>query len=158
MSPGSVRSTCGAVHVSVMTATLALASLIRPRWRHNVVMRGTSHHPRVHGSRPLLEQRVQFARGHWQREEQAGAVRSAGWWEAVTVTWSPAAAPGRRPGLWHRALATAVDTATPVVAEFVVTSARRLLERQRGTRMALPSSRRQLPMAARALPGPDRPR
>jgi hypothetical protein len=101
---------------------------------------------------------VQFTRGHWQREEQAGAVRSAEWWEAVTVTWSPAAAPGRRPALWHRALATAVDTVTPVVAEFVVTSARRLLERQRGTRMALPSSRRQLPMAARALPGPDQPR
>jgi hypothetical protein len=101
---------------------------------------------------------VQFARGHWQHEEQAGAVRSAGWWEAVTVTWSPAAAPGRRAPLWRRALATAVDTVTPVVAELVVTRARHLLERQLGTRLALPSSRRQLPATVRALRGPDQPR
>jgi hypothetical protein len=110
----------------------------------------------------LLEQRVQFARGHWRREEESGAVRSAGWWEAVSVTWSPAAAPGHRPRLWHRALATAVDTITPaitpVITELVVASARHLLERQRGLRMALPSPRRQLPVPARALPRSDQPR
>ena len=121
-------------------------------------MRDTSDHPRAHGSWPLLEQRVQFARGHWHREEEAGAIRSAGWWEAVTVTWSPAAAPGRRSPLWHRALATAVDTVTPVIAEFMVASARHLLERQRGTRAALPAFRRQLPAPARALSRSDQPR
>ena len=36
--------------------------------------------------------------GHWRREEQASAIRSAGWWEAVRGTWSPAATPERRPG------------------------------------------------------------
>ena len=35
-----------------------------------------------------LERRVQFARGQWWREEDAGAIRSAGWWESVTITWS----------------------------------------------------------------------
>jgi hypothetical protein len=34
-------------------------------------------------------ERVQVARGHWRREEQAGAIGSTGWWESVTVTWSP---------------------------------------------------------------------
>jgi hypothetical protein len=127
-------------------------------------MNGSNDHPQqAHGShRPLLEQRVQFSRGHWHREEAAGAVRSAGWWEAVTVTWSPAAAPapGYRPRIWHRALATAADAITPVITELAVASAqalavesaRRWLERQRGTRMALPPSRRQLPTAPRALP------
>jgi hypothetical protein len=121
-------------------------------------MRGTSDHPRAHGSWPLLEQRVQFARGHWHREEEAGAIRSAGWWEAVTVTWTPTAAPGRRPRIWHQALATAVDTVTPAIAELVVASARHFLERQRGTRVALPSFRRQLPTPTRALPRSDQPR
>jgi hypothetical protein len=118
-------------------------------------MDGFSDHSRAHGSqRPLLEQRVQFSRGHWHREEAEGAVRSAGWWEAVSVTWSPAAAPApaHRPRLWHRALATAIDAITPVVTELAIASARHLLERQRGTRMALPPSRRQLPTTPRALP------
>jgi hypothetical protein len=127
-------------------------------------MRDADDQLRAGGSRPpLLQQRVQFARGHWRREEESGAVRSAGWWEAVSVTWSPAATPGHRPGLWHRALAIAVDTITPAItpiaAELVVASARHLLERQRGLRTALPSPRRQLPAAAaRALPGSDQPR
>jgi hypothetical protein len=111
---------------------------------------------------PWFEQRVQFARGHWRREEESGAVRSAGWWEAVSVTWSAAAAPSYRPRLWHRALATAVDTMTPaitpVIAELAVAGARRWLERQRGARMLLASPRRQLPAPARALPRPDQPR
>jgi hypothetical protein len=122
-------------------------------------MGSSNDHLRTHGSqRPLLEQRVQFSRGHWHREEAAGAVRSAGWWEAVTVTWSPAAASGpsqHRARLWHRALATAVDAVTPVITELAVAGARHLLERQRGTRMALPPSRRQLLAAPRALPRSD---
>jgi hypothetical protein len=131
--------------------------------RHNVVMRGPNDQFRAGGSQsPLLQQRVQFSRGHWRREEESGAVRSAGWWEAVSVTWSPAATPGHRPSLWHRALATAVDTITPaitpVIADLVVARARHLLERQRGARMALSSPRRQLPTAARALPRSDQPR
>src|SRR6266699_5746858 len=116
-------------------------------------MRGSSRHSWVHGSQRLrLEQRVQLSRGHWRREEADGAIRSAGWWEAVTVTWSPAAAPGHRPPLWHRALAAAVDTIAPSIAELVAASARHLLERQRGPRVIVRSSRRQLPTAARALP------
>jgi hypothetical protein len=126
-------------------------------------MNGPNHQPRAGGSRPpLLQQRVQFSRGHWRREEESGAVRSAGWWETVSVTWSPAATPGHRPPLWHRALASAVDTITPaitpVIAELAVASARRWLERQRGPRLALPSARRQLPAPARALPPSDQPR
>jgi hypothetical protein len=121
-------------------------------------MRGSSGHRRVHGSQRLwLKQQVQLSRGHWRRDEADGAIRSAGWWEAVTVTWSPAATPGHHPRLWHRALAAAVDTIAPSVAELVAASARHLLERQRGTRLVVHSSRRQLPGAARALPRPGKP-
>jgi hypothetical protein len=123
-----------------------------------VVMRGSSGHRRVHSSQRLwLKQQVQLSRGHWRHDEADGAIRSAGWWEAVTVTWSPAATPGHRPRLWHRALAAAVDTIAPSVAELVAASARHLLERQRGTRLVVDSSRRQLPGAARALPRPGKP-
>src|SRR5262245_39369277 len=116
-------------------------------------MRSRSHHSWVRGSQRLwLEQQVQLSRGHWRREEADGAIRSAGWWEAVTVTWSPAATPGHRPPLWHRALAAAVDTIAPSVAELVAASARHLLERQRAPRVVVHSSRRQLPGATRALP------
>jgi hypothetical protein len=119
-------------------------------------MRGNSGHPGAHGSSQLrLEQRVQFSRGHWRYEAEAGAIRSAGWWESVTVTCSPAATPEQRPPLWHRALAVAVDAIAPSVAELVAASARHLLERRRGTRTAFPSSWRQLPAAARALPRSD---
>lgn len=122
-----------------------------------MVMRGSKGSPRVHGGHRLwLEQQVQLSRGQWRREEADGAIRSAGWWEAVTVTWSPAAAPAQRPRLWHRALATAVETIAPSVAELVVASARQLLDRQRGTRAPVHSSRRQLPAPARALPPPDK--
>jgi hypothetical protein len=99
---------------------------------------------------------VQLSRGQWRRDEADGAIRSAGWWEAVTVTWSPAAVPGQRPRLWHRALAAAVDTIAPSVAEFVAASARHVLERQRGKRAVVHSARRQLPRAARALPRPGK--
>ena len=73
---------------------------------HNVVMRGAKDQPRTRGSHRLwLEQHVQLSRGHWRREEGAGAIRSAGWRESVTVTWLstttpervPAAAPHWRP-------------------------------------------------------------
>jgi hypothetical protein len=114
-------------------------------------MRGTNDQPGTRGGQWLgLEQRVQFARGQWRREE--GAVRSAGWWEAVTVTWSATAKSEERPRLWHRALAAAVDAVAPSAAELVATSARRLLARQGGTRAVLSSARRQLPTAAKALP------
>src|SRR5208282_774199 len=42
-------------------------------------------------SRPQAHEREPF------RPAQHRAIRSAGWWEAVSVTWSPAATPGRRP-------------------------------------------------------------
>jgi|SRR5262245_3235223 len=123
--------------------------------RHNVVMRDRGSHPRIDSSQRLWrEKRVQIARGHWRRDEAGGAIRSAGWWEAVTVTWSPAATPGHRPPLWHRTLAAALDTIAPSIAELVAASARQLLERQRGARVTAHSSRRQLPTAARALPRP----
>src|SRR5215471_14341381 len=121
-------------------------------------MRSSSHHSWAQGSHRLwLEQRVQLSRGHWRREEADGAIRSAGWWEAVTVTWSPAATPGHRPHLWHRALAAAVDTIAPSVAELVAAGARHLLERQLGTRVVVHSSWRQLAGTAGALPRPGKP-
>jgi hypothetical protein len=120
-------------------------------------MRGSSRHHWVHGGEQLwLEQRVQLSRGHWRREEADGAIRSAGWWEAVTVTWSPTAIPGRPPPLWQRALAAAVDTIAPSVAELAATGARHLLERQRGRRVVVHSSRRQLPMATQTYPRPGK--
>jgi len=119
-------------------------------------MRGGKEHTRAAG--PRLEQRVQFARGHWHREDQAGATRSAGWWESVTVTLSPAAAPSRPPSLVQRALATAVDTIVPALAEAAVASGWRLLDQRRRARAVLPSLRRQLPAGGRALPRPARDR
>jgi hypothetical protein len=116
-----------------------------------MVMRGGADHPRARGAQERrLEQRVQFSRGHW-RQEQAGAIRSAGWWESVTVTWSPAAAPERGPRLLHRALASAFDALAPSIAEFAAASARGLIERQRGRGTALPS-RRPLFAVARRRP------
>jgi len=66
------------------------------RWRrHTVVMPGSYGHSRAHGSqRRWLEPRVQAVTGHWRRDEADGAIRSEGWWEAVTVTWSRPAAAG----------------------------------------------------------------
>jgi hypothetical protein len=48
----------------------------------------------------------------------------------VTVTWSPAPAPDRRPAILPRALAAAADMIVPVLAEVAVTSTRRLLQRR----------------------------
>ena len=62
--------------------------------------------------------------------------------------------PNARSGRSWRApaLAAAVDTIAPSVAELVAASARHLLERQRGTRLVVRSSRRQLPGPPRHSP------
>lgn len=95
--------------------------------------------------------RVQLSRGHWRREDAGDAIRSAGWWEAVTVTWSPAPAPGRRPALLQRALAAA-DMIAPVLADVAVASTRRMLDRRQRAHPVASSLRRQLISAARELP------
>lgn len=61
---------------------------------------------------------------------QGGCHPQRGWWESVTVTWSPAPAPDRRPAVLPRALGAAAGTIAPVLADVAVASARRLLERQ----------------------------
>jgi hypothetical protein len=130
----------------------------RRRWRvHNVVMRDAHDHGRAGQSQVFwLARRVQLSRGQWSRYEQAGAIRSAGWWESVTVTWSPTAPPEHPPPLLRRALAAAFDTTAPLIAEALAAGARRLLEhRPRGRTEIATSRRRQLPTAARALPRPD---
>lgn len=122
-----------------------------------MAMRGAKDYRRARDSqRPGLEQRVQFSRGQWRRDERAGAIRSAGWWESVTVTWSPAAAPERHPPLWSRALAAAFDMIAPSMAELAATSARRWLDGRHRRLTAIPSSRRPLPATGgRALPRPE---
>jgi hypothetical protein len=103
------------------------------------------------------EQRVQFARGGWRSEDSTSAVRAAGWWESVTVTWTPAPAPpGRRSVLLNRALAAAVDLIVPALADLAAAGAVRALERQYRGRRIPPSPRRYLPPAARAIPRSDR--
>jgi hypothetical protein len=73
-------------------------------------------------------QQVQLSRGHWRREDAADAIRSAGWWESVTVTWSSAPAPDHRPAVLPRALAAATDMIAPVLADVAITSIRRLIQ------------------------------
>jgi hypothetical protein len=124
---------------------------------HNMAMGDTTNRARSQGTGRFRQpQRVQFSRGHWLSEGEAGAVRSAGWWESVTVTWSPPAAPERRPALLQRALASAVDLIAPSIAELVAVSAKRVLERQYRARRIPPSSRRVLRSVARELPPADR--
>ena len=107
---------------------------------HNVVMRGARDQPGHAGSHRLwLEQHVQLSRGHWRREERAGAIRSAGWRESVTVTWLSTTTPEHRPRCCA-ALATAFDTIAPSIAELTAATARRSLERQHRTHTAFPSS------------------
>jgi hypothetical protein len=79
---------------------------------------------------------VQFFRGHWRRGE--GAVRSAGWWESVTVTWSPAPAPGRSPAPLRRVLAAAADAIAPAIVELAAATTVRLIERQRRSQWHCP--------------------
>jgi hypothetical protein len=107
------------------------------------------------GQGPWQEQHVQFARGHWRREEHAGAIRSAGWWESVTVTWRPAATRPRRSPLLAHALATAWETIGPLATELAVAAASRLLDRRHRPPAPAPPPHRRLHGAMRALPHPD---
>ena len=93
---------------------------------HNAYMHDASGRSLPHDSQRLWQQ-VQLSRGHWRHQDASGAIRSAGWWESVTVTWSPAPAPDRRPAVLRRTLEAAADMIAPVVAAAAVTSARRLL-------------------------------
>ncbi len=123
---------------------------------HNVGMREASGHSLPRDNHGLWQRQVQLSRGHWRREDAAGAIRSAGWWESVTVTWSPAPAPGRRPAVLQRALATAADMIAPVLADVAVASTRRLLNRRHRVLPGASSLRRQLVSVARELPRSDR--
>ena len=130
----------------------------RRRRVHNVVMRDAHGHGRAGQSQRLwLARQVQLSRGRWTRDEQAGAIRSAGWRESVTVTWSPAAPPQHPPRSCAARWRPHSTRPAPLIAEVLAASTRRLLEHQpRGRMETAASRRRQLPTAARALP-PVRP-
>lgn len=117
---------------------------------HNVPMRDASGHPLPGDNRGLWPQ-VQLSRGRWRREDAAGAISSAGWWESVTVTWSPAPAPGRRPAIVPRVVSAAADVIAPVLAGIAVTSTRRLWQRRDHRRLVASLLRQPLP-AGRELP------
>jgi hypothetical protein len=119
-------------------------------------MHDASGHPLPHDSQRLCQQQVQLARGHWRRQDAAGATRSAGWWESVTVTWSRAPAPDRRPAMLHRTLEAAAEMIAPVLADAAVTSARRLLQHRNHRLLVASLLRRQPVPAARELPRPHR--
>lgn len=123
---------------------------------HNVYMQDAPSPPPLRNSQGLWQQQVQLFRGHWRREDAAGTIRGAGWWESVTVTWSPLPAPDRRTAVLQRALAAAADMIAPVLADAAVTSVRRLLQRRNHRLLATSLLRRQLVSAARALPRPGR--
>jgi hypothetical protein len=124
---------------------------------HNGPMRDASGHALPGDNQGLWQRQVQLSRGHWRREDAAGAIRSAGWWESVTVTWSLAPAPDRRPALLQRALAAAADMIAPVLADAAITSIRRLLQRRHHGLPVASLRRRQLLLpAARELPRSDR--
>lgn len=120
-------------------------------------MRNASGHSPPQDNHGLWLQQVQLSRGHWRREDTAGATRSAGWWESVTVTWSQVPAPGRRPAMLQRALAAAAHKIAPVLADVAVASTTRLLERRHRANPVASGVRRQLASAARELPRSDRP-
>jgi len=108
---------------------------------HSVVRRGAKDQPRTRGSYRLwLEQHVQLARGHWRREEGAGAIRSAGWRESVTVTWLSTTTPERRPRCCTRT-GDHLRHDRPLIAELTAATAWRSLECQHRTHTAFPSSR-----------------
>ena len=121
-------------------------------------MRDASAHSLPHDNQGLWRQQVQLSRGHWRREDAAGAIRTAGWWESVTVTWSPAPAPDRRPAVLQRALGAAAGMIAPVLADVAVASVSRVLERRYRRLPLVSSRRRQLVPAARELPRSDRTR
>ena len=118
-------------------------------------MRDASGHSLPRDNQGLWQQ-VQLSRGHWEREDAAGAIRSAGWWESVTVTWSPAPAPDRRPAMLPRALAAAADMIAPVLADAAITSIRRLVQRGHRGLPVVSVLRRQLVSRPGELPRPDR--
>jgi hypothetical protein len=115
-------------------------------------MHDASGHPLSSDNQGLWPQQVQLSRGHWRREDAAGAISSAGWWESVTMTWSPAPAPDRRPAILPRVLAVAADTIAPVLAEIAVISTRRLLQRRDHRRLVASLLPRQPVPAVRELP------
>ena len=118
---------------------------------HNGLMRGINEDTWAAAGQGL-ERSVQIARGQWRREEQGGAVRSAGWWESVTVTLSPSATSSRPASLLRRALGSAVDVIVPSIAEAAAASAWQFLDRRRMPRAALAPLQRRLIAGARALP------
>jgi hypothetical protein len=118
---------------------------------HNVHMHDASARTQLRDGQGLWQQQVQLSRGHWRRQDAAGATRSAGWWESVTVTWSPAPAPDRRPAM----LEAAAGVIAPVLADAAVTGARRLLQRRKHQLLVASLLRRQLASPARELPRSD---
>jgi hypothetical protein len=122
---------------------------------HNMSMHDASGRSPLRDNQAHWQQQVQLSRGHWRRADAAGAIRSAGWWESVTVTWPPAPALTRRPAMLQRTLEAAAGMIAPVFADVAVTSARRLLQ-HRNHRLLVASLLRPQPApAARQLPRPD---
>ncbi len=120
---------------------------------HNAYMHDASGPSLPRDSQRLRQQQVQLSRGRWRHQDASGAIRSAGWWESVTVTWSPAPAPDRRPAVLRRTLEAAAGMIAPVLADAAVTSARRLLHRRSHRLLVASLLRRQPVSAARELPG-----
>jgi len=120
---------------------------------HNAYMHDASGPSLPRDSQRLRQQQVQLSRGRWRHQDASGAIRSAGWWESVTVTWSPAPAPNRRPAVLRRTLEAAADMIAPMLADVAVTSARRLLHRRSHRLLVASLLRRQPVSAARELPG-----
>jgi hypothetical protein len=121
---------------------------------HNVSMHDASGRSPLPDNQGPWQQQVHLSRGHWRHQDASGAIRSAGWWESVTVTWPPAPAPDRRPAMLQRTLEAAAGIIAPVLADVAVTSARRLLHR-RNHRLLVASLLRQLASAVRELPRSD---
>jgi Phage integrase family len=123
---------------------------------HNMSMQDASGRAPPRDSQEHWQQQVQLSRGHWRRADAAGTIRSAGWWESVTVTWLPAPAPARRPAVLQRTLEAAAGMIAPVLADVAVTSARRLLQRRSHRLLVASLLRRQPAPAARKRPRSDR--
>jgi hypothetical protein len=122
---------------------------------HNVSMHDASGRAPLPDNQGHWQQQVHLSRGHWRHQDASGAIRSAGWWESVTVTWPPVPAPDRRPAMLQRTLEAAAGIIAPVLADVAVTSARRLLQR-RNHRLLVASLLRRPPVpAARELPRSD---
>jgi len=122
----------------------------------NAYMHDASGRSLSRDSQRLWQQQVHLSRGHWQHQDATGAIRSAARWESVTVTWSPAPAPDRRPAVLRRTLEAAAGMIAPVLADVAVTSARRLLQRRSHRLLVASLLRRQPVSAARKRPRQDR--